>query len=255
MTAWPKTEFVFLRWTVAAMVVLCAWFAFVGVREAIAGSAIAGLLGLIFWLTTAVGLYGLMQWGRWLALAVLWLLVLFTLSPFGEMSTLAMIKGEAPPLPIWHELIRYIAPFGITSLFFIEVLYAYKNEFKFSRRTQVAGDLVASQPAPPRSWIFWSLAVVAAPTLIVFLSTWDIQLAGGCIKLYDPHDAAAHPSTFRVIPVLFAIVLGSLIFLRAAPTNASRRHLIGRVLVYATIMLMFYGGIRNYLWYNNHCYP
>ena len=148
MTAGPKTEFAFLRWTVAAMVVLCAWFAILGVREAISGSLIAGLLGLVIWLTIAVGLYRLMQWGRWLALAVLWLMVLFTLSPFGEMSTLAMINGEAPPLPIWHELVRYIAPFGITSLFFIEVLYAYRNEFKFSRHTQVAGDLVVSQSAP-----------------------------------------------------------------------------------------------------------
>jgi hypothetical protein len=106
MTAWPKTEFVFLRWTVAAMVVLCAWFAILGVREAISGSLIAGLIGLAIWLTIAVGLYRLMQWGRWLALAVLWLMVLFTLSPFGEMSTLAMINGEAPPLPIWHELVE-----------------------------------------------------------------------------------------------------------------------------------------------------
>lgn len=255
MTAWPKTEFVFLRWTVVAMVVLCAWFAIVGVREAISGSPIAGLLGLVFWLTTAVGLYGLMQWGRWFALAVLWLLVLFTLSPFGEMSTLAMINGEAPPLPIWHELIRYIAPCGITSLFFIEVLYAYRNEFKFSRHTQVAGDLAASQPAPPRSWTSWSLAVVAVPTLIVFLSTWDLQRAGGCIKFYESHDASGDPSTFRIIPVLFAIILGSLVFLRAAPTNASRRYLVVRGIVYATVVLMFYGGIRNYLWYNNLCSP
>jgi len=255
MTAWPKTEFVFLRWTVVAMVVLCAWFAILGVREAISGSLVAGLIGIAIWLTIAVGLYRLMQWGRWLALAVLWLMVLLTLSPFGEMSTLAMSNGEAPPLPIWHELVRYIAPFGITSLFFIEVLYAYRNEFKFSRHTQVAGDLVASQPAPPRSWTFWSFAVVAIPTLIVFLSTRDIQLAGGCIKFYDSQDARGDPSTFRLIPVLLVIVLGSLIFLRAAPTNASRRHLIVRVIVYATILLMFYGGIRNYLWYNNLCSP
>jgi hypothetical protein len=253
MTPWPKTEFVFLRWIVVAMVVLCAWFAILGVREAISGSLVAGLIGIAIWLTIAVGLYRLMQWGRWLALAALWLMVLVTLTPFGEMGTLAMINGEAPPLPIWQELARYIAPFGITALFFIEVLYAYRNEFKFSRHTQVAGDLVASQPAPPRSWIFWSLAVVAIPTLIVFLSTRDIQLAGGCIKFYDSQDARGDPSTFRLIPVLLVIVLGSLIFLRAAPTNASRRHLIARVIVYATILLMFYGGIRNYLWYNNLC--
>jgi hypothetical protein len=254
MTAWLKTEFVFLRWTVAAMVVLCAWSAILGVREAISGSLIAGLLGLVIWLTIAVGLCRLMQWGRWLALAVLWLLVLFTLSPFGEMSTLAMINGDAPPLPIWQELVRYIAPFGIVSIFFIEVLYAYRNEFKFSRHTQVAGDLVVSQPSPPRSWTFWSLAVVAVPTLIVFLSTWDIELAGGCIKFYDSHDARGDPSTFRIIPVVFALVLGLLMFLRAAPTKASRRHLIVRLIVYATVMLMFYGGIRNYLRYNNLCH-
>ena len=63
MTAWPKTEFVFLRWTVAAMVVLCAWLAILGVREAISGSLIAGLIGLVIWLTIAVGLYRLMQMG------------------------------------------------------------------------------------------------------------------------------------------------------------------------------------------------
>ena len=255
MTVWPKTEFVFLRWAVATMVALCSWFAILGIRQAILGSPIPGFLMIAIWLTIAVGLYRLMQWGRWLALAVLWLLVFFTLSPFGEMSTLAMINGEAPPLPIWHELARYIAPFGIASLFFIEVLYAYRNEFQFSRHAQVAGDLAASQPTPPRSWTFWSLAVAAVPTLIVFLSTRDIQLAGGCIKFYDSHDARGDPSTFRIIPVLFAIVLGSLIFLRAAPTNASRRHLIVRVIVYATVMLMFYSGIRNYLWYNNLCSP
>ena len=110
-----------------------------------------------------------------------------------------------------------------------------------------------SQPAPPRSWTLWSLAVVAIPALVVFLSMWDIQLGGGCIKLYDSNDVKGDASTFRIIPVLFAIVLGSLIFLRAAPTNASRRHLIVRVIVYATVMLMFYGGIRNYLWYTNLC--
>jgi hypothetical protein len=253
MTAWPKTEFVFLRWTVAAMVAFCAWFAIAGVRLAISGSLIAGLSGLTIWLTIAVGLYRLMQWGRWLALAVLWIMVFVILSPFGEMSTLAMINGDAPPLPIWEEIIRRIAPFGITAIFFIEVLYAFKGEFKFSRHTQVAGDLVPSRPLPPRSWPLWSLAVIAVPALVVFLSTWDIQLVGGCITLNASNDFRGDPSTFRVVPVLFAIVLGSLIFLHAAPTNASRRHLIVRVIIYATVMLMFYGGLRNYLWYNNHC--
>jgi hypothetical protein len=253
MTVWPKTKFVFLRWTVAAMVILCVWFAIVSVRNTISGSFIPGLLGLVIWLTIGVGLYRLMQWGRWLALAVLWLMVIFTLSPFGEMSTFAMINGDAPPLPIWQELVRYIAPFGIGTLFFIEVLYAYRGEFKFSRDTQVAGDLAPSIPTPPRSWILWSLAVIAVPALVVFLSTRDIQLAGGCIKLYDLHDVKGDPSTFRIIPLLFAIILGLLIFLRAAPTNASRRHLIVRVTVYATVMFMFYGGIRNYLWYTSRC--
>jgi hypothetical protein len=253
VTVWPKTEFAFLRWTVSAMVVLSVWFALLGVREAISGSLTPGLLGLVIWLTIAVGLYRLMQWGRWLALAILWLMVFFILSPFGEMSTFAMINGEAPPLPIWEELIRYIAPFGISALFFIEVLYAYRGEFKFSRDEQVAGDLAPSRPAPPRSWAFWSLAVIAVPILVVFLSTWDIHLGGGCLKLYDSHDVRGDPSTFRIVPVLFAIALGSLIFLRAAPANASRRHLIVRAIVYATVMLMFYGGIRNYLWYTSRC--
>jgi len=53
-----------------------------------------------------------MQWGAWLALAMLWLMYFFTLVPFGEMSTFAMINGDAPPLPIWEELAKYIAPFG-----------------------------------------------------------------------------------------------------------------------------------------------
>jgi hypothetical protein len=139
-----------------------------------------------------------MQWGRWLTLAILWLIVFFTLSPFGEMSTLAMINGEAPPLPIWEELARYIAPFGIGTVFFIEVLYAFRGEFKFSRRTLVAGDLASSLPTPPRSWTLWSLAVIAIPTLVVFLSTWDLRLAGGCIILRDLYDVRGDPSTFRI---------------------------------------------------------
>lgn len=69
------------------------------------------------------------------------------------------------------------------------------------------------------------------------------------------YDARGDLSALRPIPVLSVIVLGLLIFLRAAPTNASRRHLIVRLIVYATIMLMFYGGIRNYLWYDNLCSP
>jgi hypothetical protein len=253
MTVWPKTDFVFLRLTVTAMVALCAWFAVVSVRNAISDSLVAGLVGLLIWSTMGVGLYRLMQWGRWLALAVLWLMVFFTLSPFGEMSTFAMINGEAPPLPIWEELARYLAPFGIGSVFFIEVLYAYRGEFKFSRDAQVAGDLASSLPAPPRSWTLWSLAVIAVPTLLVFLSTWDLKLAGGCIKLGDLSDIRGDQSICRIIPVLISIVLGLLIFIQAAPMNASRRHLIVRATVYATVTLMFYGGIRNYLWCTSRC--
>jgi hypothetical protein len=253
MTIWPKTDIVFLRLTVAAMVALCVWFAIVSVQNAISGSLVAGLVGLVIWSTIGVGLYRLMQWGRWFALAVLWLIVFFTLSPFGEMSTFAMINGEAPPLPIWEELAKYIAPFGIGTLFFIEALYAYKGEFKFSRDAQVAGDLTPSLPTPPRSWILWSFGVIAVPTFVVFLSTRDIQLAGGCIKLLDVYDVRGDPSTFRIIPVLFSMALGSLIFLRAAPLHASRRHLIVRAIVYGTVILLFYGGIRNYLWYTSRC--
>ena len=253
MTVWPKTNFVFLRLTVIAMVALCAWFAIVSVQNSFSGSLAAGMVGLVIWSIIGVGLYRLMQWGRWLALAMLWLMVFFTLSPFGEMSTFAMINGDAPPLPIWEELAKYIAPFGIGTVFFIEVLYAYRGEFKFSRDTQVAGDLVSSLPNPPRSWTLWSLAVIAVPTLVVFLSTGDLQLAGGCIRLRDLHDVRGDPSTFRIIPVLFSIFLGLLIFLRAAPMNASRRHLIVRAIVYATVILMFYSGIRNYLWYTSRC--
>jgi hypothetical protein len=253
MTLWPKTKFVFLRWAVIAMAALGVWFAIVSVQNAISGSLAAGVVGFVIWSTTAVGLYRLMQWGRWLTLAILWLMVFFTLSPFGEMSTFAMINGEAPPLPIWEELAKYIAPFGIGAVFFIEALCAYGGEFKFSRDALVAGDLGSSVPTPPRSWTLWSLAVIAVPTLVVFLSTWDLQLAGGCIKLRDLYDVRGDPSTFRITPVLFSIFLGLLIFLRAAPMNASRRHLIVRAIVYAVVMLMFYSGIRNYLWYTSRC--
>lgn len=253
VTIWPKTDFLFLRLTVVVMVALCLWFVIVSVQTAISGSLVAGLVGLVIWSTIGVGLYRLMQWGRWLALAALWLMVLSTLSPFGEMSTLAMINGDAPPLPIWEELAKYIAPHGIGTLFFIEVLYGYRGEFKFSRDAQAAGDLHRPPPMPPRSWILWSLAVIGLPTLVVFLSTWDLQLAGGCINLRDLHDIRGGRSIFRIIPVLISVVLGLLIFIRAAPMNASRRHLVVRAIVYATIMLMFYGGIRNYLWYNNRC--
>jgi hypothetical protein len=248
MTVLPKTNFVFLRWAVVAMDALCIWFSIVSVQNAISGSLVAGLVGFVNWLTIGVGLYRLMQWGRWLALAVLWLIVFFTLSPFGEMSTFAMINGEAPPLPIWEELAKYIAPYGVGTVFFIEVLYAYRGEFKFSRDGQAAGDRASSPPTPPRSWILWIIAVIAVPTLIVFLSIRDMRLSGGCIK-WDPGST----STFRIIPTLIAIILGSLLFLRAAPANASRRHLIVRVAIYVTINLLFYSGIKNYLWYTNHC--
>jgi hypothetical protein len=253
MTVLPKTEFAFLRWTVAAMVVLCVWFAIVSAQNAISDSLVAGLVGLAIWSTIGVGLYRLMQWGRWLALAALWLMAFFTLSPFGEMSIFALINGEAPPLPIWEELVRHIAPFGIGTLFFIEVLYAYRAEFKFSRDAKVAGDLAPSLPTPPRSWGLWCLAVIAFPTLTVFLSTWDLQLAGGCIKISESNDWRGDPSTFRIIPVLISSVLGLLIFLRAAPIKASRRQLIARAIVYAVFMVMFYSGIRTHLWYTSRC--
>lgn len=253
MTVWPKTDFVFLRLAVSAMVALCVWFAIASTRNAFSGSYVAGLVGLVIWSIIGVGLYRLMQWGRWLALAILWLIVFFTLSPFGEMSTFAMINGEAPPLPILEELAKYIAPLGIGAVFFIEVLHSYRSEFKFSRNEPVAGDLASSLPTPPRSWSLWCLAVITVPALVVFLTIWDLQLAGGCIKLSEANSWRGDPKTFRMIPVLISSCLGLLMFLRAGPVSASRRQLIVRAVVYAAVMLMFYGGIRNYLWYTSRC--
>jgi hypothetical protein len=246
----PATPVLIVRVAVACMVVACACFAGISIQQALTGDFSQGLFAILLYIPTAVGLWRLTQWGRWLALAILWLLVLAISTPFGVLGIFAVINGEHFPYPIWREMAQ-IAPVAIPALFFMEVLYSYRGEFEFSRSTPAPADVVPPIPTPPDSWLLWTLAVLGTPMLMVYLLLGQLQAEGGCFPLEWGPGSGIFVRTG--LPSILAILLGSLIYLRALLRGRSRWRLAIRVFIYAVMLLLFRSAIGGYVWYYSRC--
>jgi len=243
----PHTDIQLLRLVVIGLATGCVWLAVVYFKGAIDGQLFLGLLTFVLWLPLAVGLWLLKQWARFLALTVLWLMVFVV--PFGQVSAMAVVDGDLPPLPIWEQLMYRVVPLVIPAMFFIEVLHAYGSEFQWPDGSAAAANSIIGRPTPPRSWLFWCLGVIATPALLVVLLNLDIRLKGGCI----PIDAQGHSWLLWTILPLVCVVLGLLVFLRAAPADVTRLNRTVRGLAYAAGMLLFYVDISSYLGLNSLC--
>ena len=237
----PQTDIKLLRLVVIALATGSLWCAVIYFQRAIDGQLFLGLLTFVLWLPMAVGLWLLKQWARFLALTVLWLMVFIV--PFGQVSMMAVVDGDFPPLPIWEQLMYRVAPIVIPAMFFIEVLHDYGSEFRWPLGSAAAANSATARPNPPRSWLFWCLGVIATPALIVVLQNLDIRLKGGCMQI----DEQGHSwLLWSILPVV-SVVVGLLAFLRAAPAGASRTHRTVRALAYIAGMLLFYGDTSGYI--------
>ena len=247
---WPATPVLIVRVAVVCMVAACVYCAGVGIQGVVAGDFSPAALAILLYIPTAIGLWRLMQWGRWLALAVLWLLLLATVTPFGVLGIFAVINGEHFPFPIWRELVT-IAPVVIPALFFMEVLYSYSGEFRYSRTVSAPGDVAAPSPTPPDSWMLWFIAVVGIPVLMVYLLSWQLEIVGGCFPLEWGPNAGIFE--WSGLPSILAILLGSLIYLRAFLRRRNRWRLVIRATIYAVMLLLFRSAIGGYVWYYSRC--
>jgi len=243
----PQTNSQLLRLAVVGLVMAYLWFAVNYLRGAISGEYFFGVLSFVLWLPLAAGLWTLMPWARYLSLTILWLIVIGTPTLVGPWEA---INGDAPPLPIWEQLMSSVAPMFIPAALCIEVLYAYKREFRWRA--------IEEENRPPtklpRSWILWCLGVFGTPILLVALLNLDVRLAGGCIS--PPGHGSRYSQALRDISLWICVIAGLALFLRAAPANADWRNRVVRSLVYIAGMLWFYSNARGYLMvYFNLCWP
>jgi hypothetical protein len=250
----PDTDERLLRVAVIGMAMGCVWFTVIGLRLAFSGDPSHGVLPLMLSPPLAVGLWRLWRWARILALAVLWLLMFFVGGPFGELSVIAAINGDAPPLPIVQQLIYRIVPFVVPSAFFIEVLCAYGPEFKWRRSAE--GDTGSSQrPSLPRSWLLWCWAILATPALMVLVLNFAKDLNGGCIPFPPPvHGGHWKYEEIWHIPALICAFVGLLAFIAAAPAKARKMNLGVRALIYGAGILAFHGEVFSYTQYAEMCH-
>lgn len=226
----------------------CIWFAVIYLQAAISGRLFAGYLGLFLWLPLAAGLWLLKPWARSLALVVLVLIVIGT--PFAEVSGMAAVDGDEPPLPIWGQLMYRVAPLFIPAIFFLEVLYAYGCEFQTPAWSLGSPSDIAPKPTPPRSWLLWCLAVIATPALLVMLL--NLRFEGGCLPL-ETNNNQVHGRPIWIIPPMISVALGLLLYLHAMPSAASRPNKIARAVVYTGTMILFYGDVSSYLEITGFC--
>lgn len=241
----PQTDVRLLRLAVLGMVIACLWFAVTYLRLAIFGQYYLGVLSFILWLPLALGLWLLMAWARYLSLSILWLIIFAAPMMVGPWEA---INGDAPPLPVWEQLTYSVAPLFIPAVFCIEVLYAYKGEFSWSRASRpVVGGGYASTMLP-RSWILWCTGVFVIPVLLVALLNLDMRLAGGCISISPTfgHGPRYH-RVLREVSVWVCVILGLLVVLRAAPASASWCNKLVRALTYTAGMLWFDSNVVGYL--------
>jgi hypothetical protein len=241
----PQTDVRLLRFVVVVMVIACLWFAVTCLRPATFDQYYFGALSLVLWLPLAVGLWLLMPWARYLSLSVLWLIVIATPTVVGPWEA---INGDAPPLPVWEQLMYSVAPLFIPAVFCIEVLYAYKGEFSWPRASRPVEGVGYAPTMLPRSWILWCTGMFVIPVLLVALLNLDMRLAGGCISISPTfgHGPRYH-WVFREGSVWVCAILGAFVVLRAAPASASRCNKIVRALAYTAGMLWFGSNVVGYL--------
>ena len=233
----PQTRSLPSRVVVMSMTVGCLWFAVAFLRMAIAGQYSYGVWSFVLWLPLATGLWLLMPWARYVALLILWTLVIGLPTGVGPFEAM---NGDSPPGSVWEPLMYTVAPLFIPSAVLIELLYAYRGEF-------TAGP---ERPATmlPRSWLLWFAAMFAVPALLAQLLTLNVQRNGGCIPL-EP--ALRHEGGY--VWSFLCVALGLLAFLCAAPPAASRLNKAVRALVYVAGMLYFCSNISGYLFVANPC--
>jgi hypothetical protein len=246
----PQTRIDLLRLVVIGSAMGCIWFAVIYLQRAISGRPFAGFLSLFLWLPLAAGLWLLKPWARSRALVVLVLIVIGT--PFAEVSGMAAVDGDQPPLPIWEQLMYRVVPLVIPAMFFLEVLYAYGCEFQRPLKQEDGASTRTETPTLPRSWLLWCLAVVGAPALLVALLNLGILLEGGCLAPWEKNQPA-HGQPLCIVPDMVCVALGLLLYLRAIPSVASRPNKIIRATVYTGTMLLFYADVSSYLEITNLC--
>jgi hypothetical protein len=248
----PQTRIDLLRLVVIGSAMGCIWFAVIYLQGAIPGRPFGGFLSLFLWLPLAAGLWLLKPWARSLALVILVLIVVGT--PFAEVSGMAAVDGDEPPLPIWEQLMYRVVPLVIPAMFFLEVLYAYGCEFQrpLGREDGASTRTETETPTLPRSWLLWCLAVVGAPALLVAVLNLRIRLEGGCLPPGEKNQPALGQPLWMV-PAMVCVALGLLLYLRAIPSVASRPNKIIRATFYTGTMLLFYGDVSSYLEMTNLC--
>ena len=241
----PQTDVRLLRFVVLGMVTACLWFAVTYLRLAIFDRYYFGVLSLALWLPLAVGLWLLMPWARYLSLSILWLIIITIPTVVGPWEA---INGDAPPLPVWEQLMHWVAPVFIPAAFCIEVLYAYKGEFSWPRASRPVEGAGYVPTMLPRSWILWCTGVFVMPALLVALLNLDMRLAGGCISISPTFGHGPHyHRVFREISALVCGILGLLAVLRATPAGASWCNKVVRALTYTAGMLWFGSNVVGYL--------
>lgn len=245
----PRTDVRLLRVVVVCMTMGFLWYAGTYLRAAASGHYYVGVFGFVLLLPLAAGLWVLMSWARYFSLFLLWALVFF--APF-NVGPFAVVDGDSPTLPIWEQLIYLVAPLVIPSVFFIEVLCAYKLEFRWGGVSE-APALRTTPALVPRSWVLWCISVFAIPVLLVALLNLDIRLMGGCLPMPPAAHQGSPYSRSLWISAVLACGAGVLLFLRAAPAKASRLNKVVRTIIYCAGILWFYFNVSNYLMLTSFC--
>jgi hypothetical protein len=246
----PQTDVRLLRIVVVCMAMGSLWYAGTYLRAVASGQYYVGVFGFVMLLPLAAGLWLLMSWARYFSLFLLWAVVFVT--PF-NVGPFAVVDGESLPLPIWEQLMYLVAPLVIPSVFFIEVLCAYKPEFRWRRVSEATPALRTTPALVPRSWVLWCIAVFAIPVLLVAFLNLDIRIRGGCLPMSPAAHQGSPYSRSLWISAILACGAGLLIFLRAAPAKASRLNKVVRTIIYCAGMLWFYSNVSNYLMLTSFC--
>ncbi len=246
----PQTDVRLLRIVVVCMAMGCLWYAGTYLRAAASGQYYLSVFAFFLLLPLAAGLWLLMLWARYLSLFLLWGIVFFT--PF-NVGPFAVVDGDSPPLPIWEQLMYLVAPLFIPSVFFVEVLCAYKPEFRWRRVLEATPPPRTIPALVPRSWVLWCMAVFAIPALLVAFLNLDIRLMGGCLPMSPAAHQGSPYSRSLWISSILACGVGLLVFLRAAPAKASRLNMVVRTIIYCAGMLWFYSNVSNYLMLISFC--
>jgi hypothetical protein len=184
-----------------------------------------------------------MPWARYLSLLFLWLFVCIVPMNAGPF---AAIDGAAPPGPIWEAVLYSVAPIFVPSAVCLEMLYAYKHEFRWPRDANPVEHANRPPAMLPRSWILWCISVFGVPVLLIEL----LGIKTGCITVPAVSDTASRWTAQMTI----AACVGLVAFLVAAPAKASWFNRITRTVVYGFGLLSLCMNVSGYLGFVGFCY-